>query len=401
MAGAGIVIVGAGECGTRAALSLREAGFDGPVTLAGVEAGSPYERPPLSKPGEGGVQRREIASAARLAAAGIDYRPGVAAVRIDRAARLVELSDGGTLPYAKLLLATGALPRRLPSDPDGHALSLRTAEDAARIWSRAEPGTRAVIVGAGLIGMELAAAFRGRGVAVTVLEMAPRALGRAVPGPLADRIVARHAAEGVDLRTGVGIARVAAGGVTLADGAALPAALVVAAIGVVPDTRLAAGAGLSCGNGVEVDARLCTADPDIFAAGDCAAMLHPRYGRIRFESWRMAQDQGAHAARAMLGAEAAFDAVPWFWSDQYDLGLQVAGLPDPDHAIVRRDVGADAEILFHLSPDGRLAAASGLGPGTAVARDIRLAEMLIAKGIAPDPAALADPGTNLKKLLRA
>jgi 3-phenylpropionate/trans-cinnamate dioxygenase ferredoxin reductase subunit len=390
------VIIGAGEAGTRAALALRDRDA-GPVTLLGAEPHPPYERPPLSKPTGDGVTIRAIAPSLE----GIDARFGVRAVAIDRDARTVRLDDGSDVSYDRLLLATGARPRTLPADPDGHALALRTRADAEAIFGRARAGGEAVVIGAGLIGLELAAEFRKRGMAVTVLEAAPRALGRVLPAAVADVLVARHRAEGVDIRLAAGVAAVTADGVTLADGTALAADLVVVAIGVVPETALAEAAGLPVGNGIHVDAGFRTTDPAIFAAGDCASIDHPAYGRFRFETWRNACDQGALAARAMAGEDVAFAVHPWFWTDQYDLGVQMVGMHDPGRTLVRRDLAGGGFVLFELDADGALRAASGIGQGQAAARDIRLAEMLIEKGVRPQPAVLADGSANLKALLRS
>lgn len=405
----GIVIVGAGECGTRAALALREAGHEGPVTLVGAEIHPPYERPPLSKDAllaETPVPR-PIGGAERLAEAGIDFRPGVAAVEIDRAGRTLALSDGSKLAWHRLLLATGARPRLLPlKGADGpNVATLRGVEDAGRIRSALGPGRRLVVIGGGFIGLELAASARRLGTEVTVIEALPRLLSRGVPEEIASLLAARHEAEGVRLLLGARIAEVTASGVSLDVGGGVPAELVPAdlvlvGIGAVPETALAEAAGLAVENGIAVDDRLATSDPAIFAAGDCAAFHHPAYGRrIRLESWRSAQEQGTLAARNMLGADEPVAAVPWFWSDQYDLTLQVAGLAEGATTTVRRAVG-EGFVIFHLGPDGRLLAASGIGPGNAIARDVRLAEMMIARGLRPDPEALAT-AASLKKLLAA
>ena len=193
------------------------------------------------------------------------------------------------------------------------------------------------------------------------------------------------------------------GAVTLTDGRVLEADVLVAAVGAVPNTELAAAAGLAVGNGILVDERLATSDPDIYAAGDCCAFPLPIYGNrmVRLESWRNAVDQAALAARNLLGADEPVAALPWFWSDQYDLTLQVAGLFDPAMSTVRRDLGEGGFILFHLDADGRLVAASGIGTGNTVARDIKLAEMLIARRARPDAAQLAEPGIRLKSMLAA
>lgn len=392
------IVVGAGEAGTRAAVALRAAGAE--VVLLGAEPDAPYERPPLSKPDGEAVTLRPIAADL----SGIDVRLGCRVAGLERPSQTVLLEDGTRLSYDRLLLATGATPRLLPGDPDRRALPLRTRADAEAIFARARPGARAVIVGAGLIGLELAAVLVRRGVAVTVLEAGPRALGRVLPAEIAAAVADRHHAEGVDLRFDVRISSVAPSGaitvVTLDGGERLTADLLVAAIGVFPDTALAETAGLPCANGILVDAGLRTADPAVFAAGDCAAVDHPVYGRFRFETWRNACDQGALVARAMLGEDVSFAVHPWFWSDQYDLGLQAVGLHDSSRCSIRRDLPAGGVLLFELDDDGRLRAASGLGPGTAVARDVRLAELLIDRAARPSPAALADPATSLKSLLK-
>lgn len=399
----GMVIVGAGECGTRAALALREAGYDGPVTLLGAEPHPPYERPPLSKDALAGeAAPRPIVGSDGLAAAGIDFRPGASAAAIDRARRVVTLGDGGEIPYRRLLVATGARPRTLalPGSDGARVAVLRTLDDAERIRAALGPGRRLAVIGGGFIGLEIAAAARRRGAAAVVIEALPRLLTRGVPEAVAAVLEARHRAEGVAFRFGAQVAALSAAGVALGDGEEIAADLVVVGVGAVPDTALAAACGLAIDNGVAVDATLATSDPDVFAAGDCCAALHPLYGRrIRVESWRSAQEQGALAARNLLGAAEPLAAVPWFWSDQYELTLQVAGLADGAATHVRRDLKDGAFVLFHLDPEGRLLAASGIGPGNAVARDVRLAEMLVARRARPDPGALADPGTNLKRLL--
>ncbi|WP_065373431.1 NAD(P)/FAD-dependent oxidoreductase [Ensifer adhaerens] len=395
----GIVIIGAGESGTRAAFALREAGFTGGVTLVGTEPHLPYERPPLSKPLNGAVQMKPICGAEALQAAGIDYLQGVSALSLDPDARSVALSDGRTLTYDKLLLATGARPRRLTCPGAERTLYFRTYADAAAIFSRADPGKSVAIVGGGLIGMELAAVLRGKRITVSVVEMAPKPLGRAIPPRFGAKLHARHQDEGVAFHLGQGIAAITDDAVLLADGSAVPADIVVAAIGVLPDVALAEAAGLATGNGILTDDYLRTSDPNVFAAGDCAAVAQPGGGYIRFESWRNARSQAETAARNMTGGKEAFAAIPWFWTDQYDLGLQVVGLPHPDHQSVTRQLDG-GELEFYLD-GGRLVAAAGLGLGNGLAKDIKLAEMLIAAGINPDPQALIDPGVNLKALLKS
>ena len=394
----GIVIIGAGEAGTRAAFAVREAGFSGVVTLIGNEPHQPYERPPLSKPDNGAFQMKPICSADAMEIAGIDYLPGLSATRLDTDGRSVILSDGRVTSYETLLLATGAHPRRLTCPGTERALDFRTYANAQVIFSSAKAGKRVAIIGGGLIGMELAAVLRNKDVAVSIIEAAPKPLGRGVPERFAAKLHAKHLDEGVHFHLGQGVAEITHDAVLLADGGTVPADIVVAAIGVLPDIGLAEAAGLATGNGILTDAFLRTSDPNIFAAGDCAAVSQPGCGHVRFESWRNARSQAETAARNMAGANSAFITVPWFWSDQYDLGLQVTGLPQPGHQRVVRAFG-EGELEFYLD-GGRLMAAAGLGVGNCIGRDIKLAEMLITAGFSPDPAALADPGVNLKTLLK-
>ena len=406
---AGMVIIGAGECGTRAAFALREAGYDGKVTLVGAESHLPYERPPLSKEAMTGEQApsiKAITDAARLSEHRIDLKGSTTVTCIDRANRSVRLADGSDLAYDKLLLATGAVPRKLPLQGMGaRSVYLRTFDDALLIRRHLRHGVRIAIIGGGFIGLELAASARKLGAEVTVIEAQPRILMRGVPEEIAAIVHEAHVAEGVDIVSGNGIASIEDDGeavhITLSSGRTIAADLAIIGIGAVPVTTLAETAGLALNNGISVDARLRTSDPDIFAAGDCCSFPLAVYGdrRVRLEAWRSAQEHGALAARNMLGAEETHASVPWFWSDQYGLTLQIAGLPDEGERTVRRDLGGGAFILFHLKDDGRLVAASGIGPDNAVARDIRLAEMLIGKMASPDPAALASSAVKLKSLL--
>jgi 3-phenylpropionate/trans-cinnamate dioxygenase ferredoxin reductase component len=408
----GMLIVGAGECGARAALALRERGYEGPVTLLGDEPHLPYERPPLSKDAmvsETEPTPRLVGDREHFASRRIACMTGASAIAIDRAARRVALADGRTLPYEKLLLATGAAPRKLPlpGADSSRCAYLRTHDDAIRIRGALKPGRHLAILGAGFIGLEIAASARRRGVSVTVIEALPRILTRGVPEAIAHIVDARHRREGVMLTCGKAVLalRETASGIeiALADGSTVAADLLIIGIGAVPVTDLAQQAGLAIENGIAVDAQLRTSDPEIYAAGDCCSFPLAIYGgrHVRLECWRNAQDQGGLAARNMLGAGESASAVPWFWSDQYDLTLQVAGLPDEGVHAVRRDLSEDAFILFHLADDGRLVAASGIARGNTVAKDIRLAEMLIAKSARPDPTALAQPQVKLKSLFAA
>ncbi len=407
-----MLIVGAGECGARAALTLRDQNYDGPVTLVGDESHFPYERPPLSK--DAIVSEREplpkfVGDRQHFIDRKIECVTSTRAIAIDRASRSVALANGSTLRYDKLLLATGAAPRRLslPGAEGSRCAYLRTYDDALRVRRALGSGCHVAILGGGFIGLELAASARKRGAVVTVIEALPRILTRGVPEEIARVIDARHRAEDVEIACGRSVLTLREDStgieVGLSDGSSVTADLLIIGIGAVPVTDLAQGAGLAMENGIAVDEQLQTSDLDIYAAGDCCSFPLAIYGsrRVRLECWRNAQDQGVLAARNMLGAGEKVSAVPWFWSDQYDLTLQIAGLPDGGTRIVRRDVSDGAFILFHLQDDGRLMAASGIGSGNVVAKDIRLAEMLIAKRAMPEPAALAQPQVKLKSLLAA
>lgn len=405
-----IVIVGAGECGARAAFALREKGYEGEITLIGAEPHLPYERPPLSKEGLAeGRGPKHVADAERYRAAGVEVLTSATVEAIDRAAKTVRTADGRELSYDRLLITTGASPRLFPGHSQETPLivTLRTHADAAAIRAHLAPGKVVAIIGGGFIGLELATTARKLGADVVVLEGMPRVLSRGVPEEIAAVVSERHRLEGVDIRCNTRIAGIVAGEervcIELGNDDVIVADLVIVGIGAVPNTALAEMSGLAIDNGIAVDETLCTSDPDIFAAGDCCAFPLGHYGgrRIRLEAWRNAHDQGTLAAANLLGANEPIVSLPWFWSDQYDLTLQIAGLAEGATTTVRRDLGDGAFILFHLDASGLLIGASGIGKGNAVARDIRLAEMLIAVGKRPNPQALGSSETKLKALLAA
>lgn len=405
-----MVIIGGGKAGSRAAVALRENGFEGAVTLITGEAHAPYDRPPLSKaiitdevvPHPPYLTDMEILASIKVSL--ITANP---AVSIDRAAKTVALEDGTIVPYSKLLITTGAVPRRLnlPGADSPRVRTLRNFEDAIALRNDLKPGSRIIIIGGGFIGLEVATSARKRGADVTLIEGLPRVLSRGVPEEVAAIVTKRHLAEGVDIRTATGLTGFAEknGGIDvhLNNGLTVRGDLVLVGIGAVPVTGLAEQAGLALDNGIAVDEELRTSDPDIHAAGDCVSFPLTVYGgrRVRLESWRSAQDHGELAAANMLGKGLKLATVPWFWSDQYNLTLQIAGLQDEAANQVRRDLSDTAFIIFHIASDGRLVAASGIGEGNAVAKDIRLAEMIIGKGLKPAPDQLADPTVNLKRLL--
>ncbi len=406
-----MVVIGAGKAGSRACVALRENGWQGAITLVGAEAHAPYDRPPLSKSiitDEGEQLPPYLTDESVLASIKVSFIKSNPAAAIDRAAKTVTLADGVRIAYDKLLIATGAVPRRLnvtAQDPS-RLLYLRDFEDSLAIRHWIDKGGHAIIIGGGFIGLELAASARKRGLQVTVIEGLPRVLSRGVPEEIAAVVTARHEAEGTRIVCGSAIDSIKMGndGVSIAlkSGEQIDGDFAIAGIGASPVTGLAEAAGLLLDNGIAVDETLRTSDPDIYAAGDCISFPLTVYGgrRVRLESWRAAQDQGALAAANMLGKSEIFTAVPWFWSDQHDLSLQIAGLQDEASHSVRRDLGNGGFIQFHLADDGRLVAASGIGPGNSVAKDIRLAEMLIGKSAHPDPAQLSDPAFNLKTLLK-
>jgi 3-phenylpropionate/trans-cinnamate dioxygenase ferredoxin reductase subunit len=404
------VILGAGECGARAAFALREKGFAGEITLVGAEPLPPYERPPLSKAGSTDAgDPKFIAAVEKYAESRIRLLTGLEARDVDTVSRTVTLSDGTVLSYDKLLLAMGAAARSFPGAPVGspriHAL--RTHHDAVALRDAMKPGRHIAIIGGGFIGLELAATARLLGADVTVIEGLERVLKRGVPEAIAHLLTERHRAEGVDIRCGVSIEALTEENgkarIRLSSEEVIEADLALVGIGARPNVEIAERAGLMIDNGIAVDIYLQTSASGVFAAGDCCSFPLSIYGgrRVRLESWRNAQEQGTLAAVNMLGLEEAVSSVPWFWSDQYDMTLQISGLAEGAVTHLRRDLGAGAFILFHLDADGRLIAASGIGQGNAVARDIRLAEMLIAARAHPNPAALAASDIKLKSLLAA
>lgn len=407
-----IVIVGAGECGTRTAFALREQGFTGEVILISAEQHLPYERPPLSKQAmlEPSPEPKYIASAQQFGAANIQLKLATKVTALQRTEQQIKLQTQGkntTLSYSKLLLATGASPRPLPlfTQIGIDCSYLRTLGDAEKIRKALQTIKHLVIIGGGLIGLELAASARQLGVEVTVLEADSRVLRRAIPASIAEIIVKRHQQAGVNIICNATIQRVSqdAKQITfvLNSGAQIHAELVVVGIGAIPNTQLSEQAGLEVKNGIVVNQYLRTSDPQIYAAGDCCAFPHPNTGQsMRLETWRNAQQQGNLVASNLLGAQTPHTAVPWFWSDQYELGLQVAGLASPEHQRVVRHLGGNSFIEFELDNDGQLVAAAGIGIATTIAKDIRMAEMLIAKGAQLEPSLLADPTVNLKKLLK-
>ncbi|MFF4338892.1 NAD(P)/FAD-dependent oxidoreductase [Kitasatospora sp. NPDC001540] len=398
----GIVIVGAGLAGAKAAEALRAEGYRGPVTLVGDEAERPYERPPLSKGYLLGKEEKEkvyVHPADWYAQHEVTLRLGTAATAIDPAGHTVTLEGGERLPFSKLLLATGSAPRTLPvPGGDGDFVrTLRRLGDSEQLRAAFRPGARVVIVGAGWIGLEAAAAARTAGAEVTVLEAAElpllRVLGREVARVFADL----HRAHGVDLRLEVEVEELRADGVRLGDGSTVPADVLLVGVGIAPNTALAEHAGLTVDNGVRTDQHLATSHPDVFAAGDVANAFHPLFGKpIRVEHWANALNQPAVAAASMLGKAAVYDRVPYFFTDQYDLGMEYTGYAEPggyDRVVFRGDVAGREFLAFWLS-GGKVLAGMNVNVWD-VTDPIR---ELVRSGRAVDPERLADPAVPLDEL---
>ncbi|MFB6963339.1 NAD(P)/FAD-dependent oxidoreductase [Streptomyces sp. NPDC056309] len=403
------VIVGASLAGAKAAEALRERGFDGRIVLFGDEPEPPYERPPLSKGYLMGKQDREaifVHPSQWYTDHEIDLRLDTTVTTIDRAGHAVTTSDGETIAYDKLLLATGASPRRLDvpgADLDG-VLYLRRVEDCERIKHTFQHSSRMVFVGGGWIGLEVAAAARDAGVQATILEPSELPLLRLLGPQIAPVFADLHREHGVDLRLTAQVTEIVnsgdgqAAGVRLADDSLIDADAVVVGIGAVPNTALAADAGLQVNKGVVVDVALRTSDPDICAAGDVAHTFHPMLGKhIRMEHWANALHQPAVAARSMLGDRAFYDRVPYFFTDQYDLGMEYAGYTEPggyDDVVVRGDLGRREFIAFWLA-DGRVLAGMNVNVW-----DVNEAiQQLVHSGSQVDRGALADPDTPLDQLV--
>lgn len=386
---AGAVIIGAGQAGGRAALMLAEGGYNGPVTLIGAETLPPYERPPLSKDmlSDPATPPTWLADPTRYQQAGIRLVLGRQAIAIDRRAARIRLDDGTDLPYAHLVLATGSRPRRLPFTLD-RLHDLRTIDDVTALSAHAARARSVLIVGGGVIGLEVAATLATKGLAVTVVEIGSRLLGRNFPAPVAALIAARHATAGVAIRTATRVRALHedTGGIhaTLSDGSILSADVAVAGIGVVPDSGLAQAAGLAVDDGIVVDHRMRSSDPAIFAIGDVAAQPGPMGRAMRCETWQNANVTAAHAVAAILGAAPPVAEAPWFWTDQYDLNVQLAGItgPEADGArIVEQQPGAQNQAaidgrLFLVLDGNRLIGAAAVNAG----REMSICRRLVTAG---------------------
>jgi len=398
------VVVGAGHAGGTLVGLLRLYGWEGEITLVGEEPAPPYQRPPLSKAylkGEADLSGLELKGPNFYAEHAIELLTGVRATALDRAGRRVTLSDGRNLPYDVCILATGARPRPLevPGAELPGVLALRTLADADALKAVIVPGTRLAVVGGGYVGLEAAAAARSLGADAVVIEREARVLARVACAELSAFYQARHRAEGVDIRLGAGVAAFEAGAdgrvaaVVLADGERIACDAALVGVGAIPNDELARAAGLPCPNGVEVDENARTEDPAVFAIGDVSWRPLPVYGRsMRLESVPNALEQAKQAAAAIAGRPRPPDETPWFWSDQYDVKLQIAGVAfDADEVLVRGDPAEGRFAVFHLQGEVIRAVEAVNAPAEFLA-----GRQLIARRTPVSKAALADPGVSMK-----
>jgi len=358
-----IVIVGAGHAGGTAAALLRQYGYGGPIVLLGEEPIPPYQRPPLSKAwlkGEADEDALTLKPASFYAESGIDLRMGVKVAAIRRADKQVVLEGGETIAYDILILATGAHARKLsaPGAELAGVMALRSAADAEVLKAALAPGKHLAVIGGGYVGLEVAASGRALGADVTVIELQPRVLARVAAEPLSNFFQAYHQARGVKFELGVGVEAIeGAGGhvtgIRLSDGRSIACDIALVGVGAVPNDEIAREAGLECANGVVVNLEARTSDPNIFAIGDVSHRPMPLYDRMfRLESVPNALEQAKQAACAITGRPAPAGETPWFWSDQYDLKMQIAGLPfDADDFLVRGDPATAKFAVFHLKGD--------------------------------------------------
>ncbi|WP_171134839.1 NAD(P)/FAD-dependent oxidoreductase [Ruegeria sp. HKCCD7221] len=400
-----IVVIGAGQAGASLVARLRKDGFDGDITLIGAEQHLPYQRPPLSKAyllGEMELERLFLRPESFYAENNITLRLGQRVTAIDPKAKTVSLGDE-VISYDELALTTGSDPRRLPAAIGGDLAGVHVVRDLAHIHEmepRVTDGARALIVGGGYIGLEAAAVCAKRGVKVTLVEMADRILQRVAAPETSDYFRALHTGYGADIREGVGLDRLLGEdgkvtGAVLTDGSEIDVDFVVVGVGIAPATQLAEMAGLELDNGIKTDAHGRTSDPFIWAAGDCASFPHAG-GRIRLESVPNAIDQAENVAQNMLGAAKEYTATPWFWSDQYDVKLQIAGLNTGyDRVVTRRGEGATVSFWYYKG-DQLIAVDAMNDP-----RAYMVGKRLIDAGKTADPAVVTDPAADLKPLLKA
>ena len=394
-----VLIIGAGHAGGSVAAFLRQYGHEGPIVLAGEEDAPPYQRPPLSKAwlkGEADLDGLLLRPLSFYAEQAIDFRPSTVAVSIDPEAKTVAFHDGSSETYDLLVLATGSTARKLPVPGGDHPdlLELRTLKDAERLKAVLGPGSRLAVVGGGYVGLEAAASARALGAEAVVIERAPRVLARVASEALSAFFTEQHRARGVEILTGAEVVAVARDGVTLADGTVVQADAVLVGVGALACDGLPRSAGLRCDDGVVVDDQARTSDPAIFAVGDMTRRPIPVHGGVhhRLESVPNALEQAKQAAAAIVGRPGPAPEVPWFWSDQYEYKLQIAGLPfEADRQVVRGDSGAGSFAVFHLAGDRIVCVEAVNAPPEFMA-----GKQLIAKGTPVDLDKLADIEVSMK-----
>lgn len=397
-----VLILGAGHAGGAAAATLRQFGHEGPILLVGEEPHLPYQRPPLSKAwlkGEAGPEDLFLRPASFYAEQGVEVRLGVRADAIDADARTVAFADGSTETFDVLILATGSVSRALPLPGAGlpGVLALRSMAEAEALKARLTPGARLVVIGGGFVGLEAAASARALGCEAVVLERAPRLLSRVASAPVSDLLATRHGAEGVAVHTGVDISAIETDGDRLQvvhSGGVETGDVVLVGVGADACDALARSAGLACDGGVVVDGQARTSHPAIFAIGDCTRRPVPALGEglFRLESVPNALEQAKQAAAAITGRTAPPAEVPWFWSDQYDLKLQMAGLPvGADRTVVRGDPAAGNLAVFHLKGDRLVCVEAVNAPA-----EFMGGRQLIARATPVDAEKLADPAVSMK-----
>lgn len=403
-----MLIVGAGHAGAQTAISLRQGGFEGSITLVGEEPDPPYERPPLSKDylaGEKAAERLLLRPLQFWASREVRLKLATRIAKVDAQAHRAVTEDGEAIGFAHLVWAAGGYPRPLPIEGaalDG-VLMLRTRRDSDAIRQRLEQASCVTVVGGGYIGLEAAAVLAGLGKSVTILESQPRVLARVAAEPISRFFEELHRSRGVDVRTRVGVSAILgeagrARGVLLGSGETISADIVLVGIGLLPNQAVLAEAGAACANGVVVDSFCRTSLPDIFAIGDCAShssLFAAEGEKVRIESVQNATDQAKTAASVILGRAEPYTAVPWFWSNQYEAKLQTAGLNLDHHATLLRGDPAEGKFSLIYLRSGRMIAIDCVNS----VADFVAGKLLVAERAAPDPSLLADPAVPLKSLL--
>lgn len=401
----GTIIIGAGQAGASAAAKLRNLGYDDDITLIGAESAPPYQRPPLSKKymlGEMDLERLYLRPIDYYETNNITLRLGTKVDAIDTATKSITIQDE-TLSYDNLILTTGSWPRRLPAKIGGDlrgVYSMRDLADADAMADEFQEGRRALIIGGGYIGLEAAAVAAKKGVKVTLVEMADRILQRVAAPQTSDFFRAAHAAQGVDIREGVGLDHLIdhngrVGAAKLSDGSEIEIDFAIVGVGIIPASELAEAAGITLDNGIMVDEFGRTSAPNVYAAGDCASLPF-RGDRIRLESVQNAIDQAENVAANIMGQNIPYAPMPWFWSDQYDIKLQIAGLNRGYDAVYARRVPESDTPSYWYYRGETLLAVDAINDSRAYMVGKRLIEM----GASPAPKEVMDPNTNLKELLK-